>query len=160
MTPSVLHLLTVCLVSADIIGASQILSFYLVFFLPASAYLTSVATEPLNLASAYQADLLARTAKFRPGGHWYAGYAGPWLENQFYDHWVAHSPQSQRIYVPIHWTDVLHKAPHLIPVVQKVIAPSIIYYMYLQFCRLKRHAWVAACEQYYDCEPAQPCHAW
>ena len=91
---------------------------------------------------AYQADLIARTAHFRPGAHWYVDYAGPWLENQFFDQWLASDLELERIYVPILWTDVLHKAPLLIPEVQVVLDgldPSFQYFSVSQLARGLSH---------------------
>lgn len=59
--------------------------------------------------STYQAELIERTAVFRPGAHTYAGYPGPWLEARFFAEWVKQGPQLQRICLPIAWTECLVK---------------------------------------------------
>ena len=62
---------------------------------------------------AYQAQLILATESLRPAQHTYAGYSGPWLENQFFQSfintWQVTRTPLRRIYVPIAWTDCLHK---------------------------------------------------
>jgi len=42
----------------------------------------------------------------RPPRHKYAGYAGPWVEDACFDHWVKAAPRTQLRYVPVFWTDI------------------------------------------------------
>ena len=58
----------------------------------------------------YQQQLIERTEQFRPEAHVYAGYNGPWLENQFFEHWQLHKPHSPRLFVPIAWSDCKDKS--------------------------------------------------
>ncbi len=55
---------------------------------------------------------------------------------------MARDPKMERIYVPVHWTDVLHKAPLLIPEVQAVLDgldPSFQYFSVSQLARGLSH---------------------
>ena len=65
------------------------------------------------VSSAYQAHLIRETESLRPKTHTYAGYSGPWLENYFFQSFLADWQLTQRplrrIYVPVAWTDCLHQ---------------------------------------------------
>ncbi|BDA45084.1 probable glycosyltransferase At5g20260 at C-terminar half [Coccomyxa sp. Obi] len=55
---------------------------------------------------------------------------------------MARDPKLERIYVPIHWTDLLHKAPLLIPEAQVVLDglnPSFQYFSVSQLARGLAH---------------------
>ena len=59
------------------------------------------------------------TTLFRPRPHRNSGFAGPWLEQRYYQHWLEKGAQgSSSIYLPIYWTDVQVVTPHLLPELQ------------------------------------------
>lgn len=59
------------------------------------------------------------TTLFRPRPHRNSGFAGPWLEQRYYQHWLAKGSQgSGSTYLPIYWTDVQVVSPQLVPQLQ------------------------------------------
>ena len=53
--------------------------------------------------------LVEATRRFRPMPHAFAGYAGPWIENCYFQHFLRRqeSPETTaRRYLPIFWTDL------------------------------------------------------
>ena len=65
--------------------------------------------QPRDDAAAYQKEIISKTAFLRPGPHFWAGYSGPWIENAFFSEWQLRKPQVSRIYLPVAWTDCMHK---------------------------------------------------
>lgn len=70
---------------------------------PSSLLVNSIDQQQIRFS-----QLVSLSTPFRPGPHSYAGYDGPWLENQFFQHWQDLKPRLPRLYLPIAWTDCLH----------------------------------------------------
>lgn len=64
-------------------------------------------------AGSLQERVVEDTRRFRPPPHTFAGYAGPWVENRYFDHFqaAATTPGRGRVYLPIFWTDLAQHTP-------------------------------------------------
>ena len=82
-----------------------------------------------------QLQILCQTAHFRPPCHGNSGYYGPWIEQHFLHHWMRTSPTSDRIYLPIFWTDLQVLDRETLPRLQeylKHLPPHRRYYTVCQ----------------------------
>lgn len=58
-------------------------------------------------------SVISTGSLLRPPPHRYQGYAGPWIEDAFFRHWVKAMPRTELVYVPVFWTDLyLHAQTH------------------------------------------------
>ncbi|BDA48178.1 probable glycosyltransferase At5g20260 at C-terminar half [Coccomyxa sp. Obi] len=92
-------------------------------------------------ARVYQDELILSTASLRPGAHTWAGYSGPWIENVFFHNWLLRKPQVSRIYLPIAWTDCLHKGVYRDEMQQVLnsLDPAYRYFSVMQLDRGLNH---------------------